>query len=171
MTTGGRAAACPSRISAGPAAASAAATCSTVRRSISLLSSAERLAISSSMPLRDPRKIADFLWPGSREPVLRVPAGPPPRIGVAGPPHWRRPGPASQELTTATASISIMKSGLARRVTPTVGFVDLSYNRVPRASFVRALASKGRTDRAALADLGKPASLNVLLEDLLWRMS
>ena len=39
---------------------------------------------------------------------------------------------------------------------------DLSYNRVPRASFVRALASKGRTDRAALADLGKPATLNVL---------
>jgi len=27
------------------------------------------------------------------------------------PPHWRRPGPASQELTMATASISIMKSG------------------------------------------------------------
>ena len=39
---------------------------------------------------------------------------------------------------------------------------DISYNRVPRASFVRALASKGRTDRAALADLGKPATLNVL---------
>src|SRR5580693_678900 len=45
---------------------------------------------------------------------------PPPRIGVAGPPHLRRPGPASQELTTATASISIMKSGPARRITPTV---------------------------------------------------
>src|SRR5215831_16047582 len=29
---------------------------------------------------------------------------PDPRIGLAGPPHRRRPGPASQELTTATAS-------------------------------------------------------------------
>jgi hypothetical protein len=31
--------------------------------------------------------------------------------------------PASQELTTATASISIMKSGPARRVTPMVVLV------------------------------------------------
>src|SRR5215813_6979693 len=29
---------------------------------------------------------------------------PDPRIGLAGPSHRRRPGPASQELTTATAS-------------------------------------------------------------------
>src|SRR5438270_9056029 len=100
---------------------------------------------------------------------LRLPRGPISKLLPLR--HRRRPGPASQELTTATASISIMKSGPARRVTPTVGFVDLSYNRVPRASFVRALASKGRTDRAALADLGKPATLNVLLEDLLWRIS
>ena len=44
----------------------------------------------------------------------------------AGPPHRRRPGLASQELTTATASISIMKSGPARRVTPTVVLVGVA---------------------------------------------
>jgi hypothetical protein len=42
------------------------------------------------------------------------------------PPHRRRPGPASQELTTATASISIIKSGPARRVTPTVVLVGVA---------------------------------------------
>jgi hypothetical protein len=42
------------------------------------------------------------------------------------PSHRRRPGPASQELTTATASISIMKSGPARRVTPTVVLVGVA---------------------------------------------
>jgi NADPH:quinone reductase-like Zn-dependent oxidoreductase len=47
-------------------------------------------------------------------------------VGVAGPPHRHRPGPASQELTTATASISIMKSGPARRVTPTVVLVGVA---------------------------------------------
>jgi hypothetical protein len=36
------------------------------------------------------------------------------------------PDPASQELTTATASISIMKSGPARRVTPTVVLVGVA---------------------------------------------
>ena len=54
------------------------------------------------------------------------PTLPPPRIGAAGPPHRRRSGPASQELTTATASISIMKSGPARRVTPTVVLVGVA---------------------------------------------
>jgi hypothetical protein len=44
----------------------------------------------------------------------------------SGLPGRRRPGPASQELTTATASISIMKSGLARRVTPTVVLVGVA---------------------------------------------
>jgi hypothetical protein len=50
------------------------------------------------------------------------------RIGrrFAGPPHRRRPGPTSQELTTATASISIIKSGPARRVTPTVVLVGVA---------------------------------------------
>src|SRR5205823_3531083 len=47
-------------------------------------------------------------------------------IGVAGPPHRGRPRLASQELTTATASISIMKSGPARRVTPTVVLVGVA---------------------------------------------
>jgi len=50
----------------------------------------------------------------------------PSRIALAGPPHQRGPGPASQELTTATASISIMKSGPARRVTPTVVLVGVA---------------------------------------------
>ena len=36
-----------------------------------------------------------------------------------------RPGP-NHELTTATASISIMKSGPARRVTPTVVLVGVA---------------------------------------------
>jgi hypothetical protein len=73
-------------------------------------------------------KIADFLWPGSREPVachraavpieIVQPCPSPDRGCRAAAP--RRPGPASQELTTATASISIMKSGPARGVTPTV---------------------------------------------------
>jgi len=39
--------------------------CSTVRRSISLLPAAERLAISSSMPLRDPRSSASSSRPRS----------------------------------------------------------------------------------------------------------
>src|SRR5689334_18368251 len=42
-----------------------------------------------------------------------------PRIGVPGRRAGVGPDPPSQELTTATASISIMKSGPARRVTPT----------------------------------------------------
>src|SRR5271169_2255174 len=49
MTTGGRTAACPSRISAGPAAASATPACSTVRRPINLSLAVGWLAISSSM--------------------------------------------------------------------------------------------------------------------------
>src|ERR1700731_3059474 len=59
-------------------------------------------------------------------PIEIVQPCPPPRIGVTGPPHRRRPGPVSQELTTATASISIMKSGPARRVTPTVVLVGVA---------------------------------------------
>ena len=43
------------RSSAGPAAASAAPACSTLRRSISLSPAVDRLVISSSMALRDPR--------------------------------------------------------------------------------------------------------------------
>jgi FkbM family methyltransferase len=39
--------------------------------------------------------------------------------------------------------------------------IDLNFNRIPRASFVRAAARRGG-DAAALADLGKPATLNVL---------
>src|SRR5262245_51703507 len=63
MTTGGRAAARPSRISAGPATASAAATCSAVRRSISLLPANEWLAISPSMPLWDLRSsVSEDCW-------------------------------------------------------------------------------------------------------------
>ena len=48
---------------------------------------------------------------GPRAPLFEiVQSRPSSVIGVAGPPHRHRPGPASQELTTATASISIMKS-------------------------------------------------------------
>ena len=46
--------------------------------------------------------------------------------GLPGRRARRRPGPVSQELTTATASISIMKSGPARRVTPTVVLVGVA---------------------------------------------
>ena len=38
----------------------------------------------------------------------------------------RRPGNKRHELTTATASISTMKSGPARRVTPTVVLVGVA---------------------------------------------
>jgi hypothetical protein len=60
------------------------------------------------------------------------------RIGrrFAGPPPRRRPGPSSQELTTATASISIVKSGPARRVTPTVvPSTAMAPTEVPQASW------------------------------------
>jgi FkbM family methyltransferase len=39
--------------------------------------------------------------------------------------------------------------------------IDLNFNRVPRASFVQAVSRKGG-DPAAMKDLGKPATLNVL---------
>ncbi len=46
----------------------------------------------------------------------------PPLSGLDSPPAGLRP----YELTTATASISIMKSGAARRVTPTVVLVGVA---------------------------------------------
>ena len=47
-------------------------------------------------------------------------------LGLPGRRTGVRPDPLSQELTTATASISIMKSGPARRVTPTVVLVGVA---------------------------------------------